>query len=640
MRQARFHLSQALGLAILLSLLTLFVGCAGIKAATPGGNDGGGNNGDNNGGGGGTTPQPNVASFTATPTAVDSGQTATLTWTTQNATAVTLDGAAVDLNGSKTVTVASTTTYTLAATGATGTTPANKTLTVTVNPKIVSFTAKPATVGIGQSTTLTWETTGATSVTLNGEAVNAKGNASKVITQDTTFTLTASGGAQPVSQSIDIKATTATLKTSVNHIIMMMQENRSFDHYFGHLNDYRAKQGLPTDVDDLAKATATPNPSWCAYNNGSCSGPATVTPYRMNTACIGDLSSSWQEAHNDINLHSPNEGSWGDPAPMNGFAAMAGGFADHDPTRGGFDVVGKRAMGYYEADQLPFYYWAATTFATSDRWFSGALTRTQPNRMYFLAATSNGYAFPGNDGTHPDMNVNSVKNIFQLLDAAGVSWKVYVTDGWAPGKTGSTYMNYFYDFTSKHIDNFVDAKQFAIDAQNGTLPQVAMIESGYVEAPTTDEHPQNDISVGAKYVRSFVTALMNSPSWKDSIFFLTYDEGGGFYDHVPPMKTVNPDGKKPYLAAGDPTGDFDYTGFRVPLMMFSPFAKPGYVSHSPADFTALLKFIQKRWDLPNLNQRDAAQPDMEEYFDWTAPNILSVNPPEQPKLDCYYDRLP
>jgi phospholipase C len=316
---------------------------------------------------------------------------------------------------------------------------------------------------------------------------------------------------------------------------------------------------------------------------------------------------------------------------------------------GAFDVAGARAMGYYEADQLPFYYWAATTFATSDRWFSAATTRTQPNRMYFLAATSNGYAFPGGNpkDAHPALEMNGVKNIFQLLEENGITWKVYVTDGWAPGKTGSTYMNYFTQFTSAHIDKFVDASTFATDAQNGTLPQVAMIESGYTETGT-DEHPLNNIEVGARHVRALVKALMDSPSWKDSVFFLTYDEGGGLYDHVPPVTTVNPDGKLPALTPEDPPGDFTLTGFRVPLMIFSPFAKAGYVSHTNADFTALLTFIEKRFDLPPLTKRDGAQVDatgkaiVEEFFDFTAdgPNLTSTNPPEQAGLPCSFDRLP
>jgi phospholipase C len=422
---------------------------------------------------------------------------------------------------------------------------------------------------------------------------------------------------------------TGDLKTSVNHIVLLMQENRSFDHYFGKLNDYRVKKGLSADADDLSKAGNVSLKSW--------DGSGNIAPYRMNTSCVGDLSSSWVEAHKDVDLDNASHPA--DPPPMNGFAAMAGGFASHDPSHGGFDVAGKRAMGYYDSEQLPFYYWTATTFATSDRWFSAVLARTQVNRMFFLAATSNGYAFPGDGDGHAPLNMGGVKNIFELLEAAKVTWKVYVTDGWSAGHTGSTYMNYFVNFTAAHKANFVDAKQFAIDAQAGTLPQVALIESGYIES-SSDEHPLNPIAKGAKYARTLVTALMNSPSWKDSVMFITYDEGGGFYDHVPPMKTVNPDGKKPALLGGDPAGDFDVTGFRVPLLVISPFAKPGFISHTPADFTALLKFIEKRFDLPNLNKRDAFQPDMTEYFDWSAPNLASISPPDQPGLPCYFDHLP
>ncbi len=420
---------------------------------------------------------------------------------------------------------------------------------------------------------------------------------------------------------------TGTLKTSVNHIILMMQENRSFDHYFGHLNDYRAKQGLPTDVDDLTKVTVPPLPGW--------TGPA-IAPYHMKTGCIEDLSSSWQEAHNDVNLHSPNEGSWGTPPPMNGFAAMAGGFAAHT---GANDVAGKRAMGYFTADDLPFYYWGATTFATSDRWFSGALTRTQPNRMYWLAATSNGYAFPGaaSNDPHPPMFLDSRKNIFQLLEENGITWKVYVSDkAYRKGTLNGTYLSYFYTFGNKHTDKIVPMSQFATDATAGTLPQVAMLESDSGH----DEHPLDQIDVGMRSVWDQVTALMNSPSWKDSIFILTYDEGGGLYDHVPPASMPKPDDRNPILTAGDPTGFFDTTGFRVPLIVFSPFAKPAYVSHTPADFTAALKLIETRFDLPSLTERDKAQMDMTEFFDWSAPNLKSTSPPVQPGLPCYFDHLP
>ncbi len=435
------------------------------------------------------------------------------------------------------------------------------------------------------------------------------------------------------------------LKTSVNHVVLMMQENRSFDHYFGQLNKYRASKGLSTEVDDLSKAGNVLLRGWDVANDRPSDTPSQA-PYKMISACIPDLSASWDEAHSDMNLDNKNNP--GDPPPMNGFAAMAGGFSAHNPTAGGNDTDGKRAMGYYESDQLPFYYWAATQFATSDRWFSAAPTRTQPNRMYFLAATSNGYAFPGGGDGHPALNMDGVKNIFELLQNAGITWKVYVTDHYKDSTSinniGDTYMTYFSAFTSAHLDHFVDAKQFATDAANGTLPQVALIESGYTETGS-DEHPLNPVYHGATYARQLFMDLANSPSWKDTIMFITYDEGGGLYDHVPPMKTVNPDGKTPIgLLPNEAVGDFDITGFRVPLMVISPFTKPGYVSHTPADFTALLKLIEKRFDLPNLTKRDAAQPDMDaEYFDWTSPNLNPGTPPDQPvapQFPCYFDHLP
>lgn len=255
---------------------------------------------------------------------------------------------------------------------------------------------------------------------------------------------------------------------SVNHIVIMMQENRSFDHYFGQLNAYRTSLGLPTDVDDLSKAGNVSLPSW--NNTGN------IAPYHLLTQCMGDLTPSWQEAHNDINLTSPNEGSWGTPPPMNGFASMAGGYATHDPSSGGFDVAGMRAMGYYTETDLPFYYWAATTFGTSDRWFSPGLIRTQPSRMYALAATSNGYAFPGGSGdpNHPPLNMGTVKSIFQLLQENNITWKVYVTDNYVAGDLTQmdTYENYF-QWAFSYPGNFADASTFASDAASGKLPQVA-----------------------------------------------------------------------------------------------------------------------------------------------------------------------
>jgi phospholipase C len=261
--------------------------------------------------------------------------------------------------------------------------------------------------------------------------------------------------------------------------------------------------------------------------------------------------------------------------------------------------------------------------------------------MFGLAATSNGYAFPGGNGdAHPALNMGTAKSIFQLLQENNITWRVYVTDNYVAGDLShmDTYENYF-PWAYGFVNHFADANTFASDAASGNLAQVSWIESGYTET-ASDEHPQNQIVKGVQYTESMVQALMNSPSWANSVFFIDYDEDGGFYDHVPPVSMPSPDGKGPYLISGDPTGGFDVTGFRIPLMVISPFTKPGYVSHTNADNTAILKFIETRFSLPPLNKRDAAQIDMTEFFDWTQPNLKSTNPPEQPNLPCYYDHLP
>jgi len=411
---------------------------------------------------------------------------------------------------------------------------------------------------------------------------------------------------------------------NVNHIVIMMQENRSFDHYFGHLGVYRAAQGVgqASDIDGTPS-----NVSFKTFD-----GSPNVSPVHMITMCSPDLTSNWLETHGTINLRNWTQ-VMNNP-PMDGAAYMQGGFCAHS---GCFDTSGLRAMGYYTEADIPFYYWAATQFATSNRWFSAAPARTQINRMYLLAATSQGHVEP-NSSTNV-WNVTA-KTIFESLQDAGVTWKVYVTNFDPSNPASGSYMNAFYKFTPQHLANFVDAKTFATDAQNGTLPQVALIESGYESGQ--DEHPLNNLQVGAAYAETFVSALMKSPNWKDTVFFLTFDEFGGFYDHVPPMATVNPDGIQPIdIPAGAPSGDFTITGLRVPLMVISPFAKQHFVSNTAADFTAMLKFIETRFNLQPLTKRDGMQMDMTEFFDWSAPNLGSTNPPaQQTDGKCYYTSAP
>ena len=406
--------------------------------------------------------------------------------------------------------------------------------------------------------------------------------------------------------------------TSVNHIIFMAQENRSFDTYFGQLPSYWKANGYPAQKFEGLPAGAS-NPSF--------DGTGSISAFHLATECTENLSPSWNESHQDWNRHSPTSSK----AMMDGFVFNAAKFAmDNGLT----DTAGIRAMGYYDDRDLNYYYFMASNFGTSDHWFSPVMDRTQVNRMYLLAATSQGYAYP--IGTNPsDTAPLAAPTIFDALQKAGVSWKIYQVD------SSPTYLTMFQPYAppAQLPSNVVPIAQFFTDVQNGTLPAVAMIEGGYDTG--LDEHPDNNVQQGAAYVESLISGpngLMNSVSWKDSAFILTYDEAGGLYDHVPPLATVNPDGMAPkdlqpadICTKGGSNCDFNYTGFRVPLIVISPFARKNYVSHTPTDYTAILKFIEKRFlNGASLTRRDAAQIDMTEFFDFQGvPWATAPTPPVQ-----------
>jgi phospholipase C len=343
---------------------------------------------------------------------------------------------------------------------------------------------------------------------------------------------------------------------------------------------------------------------------------------------------------------------------MDGFVFNAATFALNQ-TPPYTDTLGVRAMGYYDWTDLNYYYFMASNFATSDRWFAPVLDRTQVNRMYLFAATSQGYAYPPGTNTADNAPLTA-PTIFDALQQAGISWKIYYSDdtcstlpGDARGPRGAitkdasassgacTYLMQFANYAPPNQlpSNVVPVSQYLTDVQNGTLPAVAFIEAGYESG--RDEHPSSgtNAQTGAAYASSLINALMTSPSWKDSVFILTYDEPGGLYDHVPPQPAVSPDGIAPMdlqpndvcTAGNDQNGpncNFNYTGFRLPLIVVSPFTKKNYVSHTVADYTAILKLIETRFNLPSLTQRDAAQMDMTEFFDFQ--NVPWATPPSPP----------
>ena len=669
-----FRVCRVLSVVLLAVSLMLLVGCLGLS-------------GSKNPAGGGN-PNPNAqnptATITVTPASVQQGATVTVSWQTQNATSVTMaqNGTSVRLDGNPlnssgmqfTLNTLGNTTFTLTAIGAAGTKAATASGSVNVSAPpptqgpTATLTSTPTTVSVGQSVTLKWTTTNATSVNLtqNGKdiAIGA-GQTSTVVTLNdvgtATFLLTATGeqGATATSQA-SVQVTPSTSPgdiTAVNHIIFLSQENRSFDVYFGKLNEYRAKFGLPPEVDGLPDDCSSTNSDWTkpcgAMNKAPNSVGVPTTPiyaFHLKTMCIENTSADWIVSRWAFNAEDPAS----DTPLMDGFAIGAAsatpGPAGSNPTIP--DKGGIRAMGFYTAQDLEYHYWLATQFGVSDRWYAPAPTRTDSNRYLLVGATAGGYAY----SISGDEPLIQAPTIFDRLQAAGISWKIYSNELYTSAAVFQGFMARFGPSgASPHI---FPLSQFDADVSAGTLPAVA-----YIERVDNDEHPGlgDNIQAGVKDTAHYINEVMNSSAWKDSVFILTFDEGGGLYDHVPPPTNVpNPDGIQPVdictsasdprcknasLTHGvppyDPPGDFNRYGFRVPTVVISPFSRPHYVSHQVTDSTSWLAFVEARFNLKPLTARDAAASKMLDFFDFTnAPwKTPPSNPPGTPIGACY-DGLP
>jgi phospholipase C len=602
---------------------------------------------------------PQITQFTASPTDVNSGQTSTLTWATTNAASVVIAPAVpqtdatgpLPTSGSAIAPISATTTYTLTATSADGTT-ATATLTVTV-PFTLSLSVSPATITAGSSATLSWQITagpGGTATALsidNGVCSPATtppcaiptGSATVKPNVTTTYTATATasdGSLITATTSLTVSAAPGVVK----HIFYMLQENRSFDMYFGRLAAYRTPRLIAAGITNDTSTIDAFTPSVTLTNHNSTPN-VTVTPFHEPTVCTENLSPAWDESHHDVAL-AGGDPAWATTLTANYVFSMNNFLDTANNVGGKSDPYGTRAMGYYDGTDLPYYYDLASFFATSDTWHSPILANTVPNRMYLMAATSFGHEYPDNTG-HP---LYAAPTIFRAMNTANVSWLYYYKDG--------IFLSNFADFQDPTIGPKTFPVSDLLARLGGTcsgakcdpdqaLPQVIFIDSAS-GGSGLDEHPDNNIQTGAAYVQSIISALMKSTAWHDSIFILTYDESGGLYDHVPPFQVPAPDtdgpgqcpdvnnGSSGYCAVGKLGGQFDLTGLRVPMVVISPFAKPNFVSHIPRDYTAILAYIEKTFNVSNLTARDNywlqnPSQDMSEFFDLITTPPALLTPP-------------
>lgn len=420
------------------------------------------------------------------------------------------------------------------------------------------------------------------------------------------FTFTAGAEADPPpfdylerAENASDGSTTGTISVTANdlqnirHVIFMLQENRSFDNYFGRMGQYRRDRGFNDAFDELPL-------DWTVIDaNG-----IPLQPFHLPTVCTENTSPAWSEAHFDVHR-----------GLMDRFAQSAN-WGDNYSRVG--DTGGTRAMGYYDWSDLPYYYELAFQFATSDRWFSSVLANTATNRMYMFGATSFGRVHPRNNETFPNAT------IFDRLDDAGVSWRYYYVDA------NTTYLDHWNVFY-RDRDHIFPISQYFTDLQDeSTMPNVVFIERG--GGSCRDEHPTCHTQIGAAYVKSLIDELMSSPTWPSSVFFLSYDEPGGLLEHVPPVLISHPDGIPPQdLYSDDPPGDFNESGMRVPVMVVSPWVRPHFVSHVNRDMTSMLKFIETRFSAQPLTARDGDADNMLEFFDFSSPYWLTPPPlPPQP----------
>jgi phospholipase C len=374
-----------------------------------------------------------------------------------------------------------------------------------------------------------------------------------------------------------------------------MQENRSFDHYLGHLPGHGQD-----DVDVAPAGTSNPFPPGVTDGSGS-----TVVPWmHASSNCFDNPNHSWPGSHQ----------AWNQGA-NDGFVIASAGSNDGE----GNDPTGSRAMSYYDDTDLPFYYQLASTFAISDRYFSEVLGPTFPNRLYLYAGSSFGIVAD-------DIDTDLHRTVFGALNDRGISWKVYASEVPAALLTAS--------FAIDSIGHIAGIDDFAEDARQGQLPAVSWVDPVFLTAAATltSEESPADMQVGQQFVYSQVSALMSSPSWATSAMFITYDEAGGLYDHVPPPAACPPDATPP--SEQPELGGFDRHGFRVPLFVVSPYAKAHFVSHAVHSHTSILRFIETRFGLPALSARDANADAMLDMFDFGNPAFLSPPDLEAPAVDA------
>jgi phospholipase C len=462
---------------------------------------------------------------------------------------------------------------------------------------------------------------------------------------------------------------------NLKHIIIITQGDHSFDNYLGALpytsgTPYHPGPCSSSDHRCVDGLTCAQSIHGLLCRNSNVAEDGTIVPsFHQRALCTADLDHGWTGSHLEGNFTFPN--MMLSLSPNDGFVRQ-----NEERGEGGaqMDAAESPTMGFYTNTDLPFYYGLADTFALDDRYFSSLAGPAFPNRAYELAATSFGHLSNAEILAPPGGYKPIGGTIFDLLDRNGITWTNYF------GNLATSSI-----FRGAASSRLASVDAFMADAAAGRLPAVSFVDPVFTfTAPGTDEHPPSDIRAGEFYVAKLVRAVRDGPNWKSSIIFITYDQHGGFYDHVAPSRATqnglnSPDGVDPGLCEdlSDPPlsmapggganclglplsghsfeeatalcpmllqpneaypsfcADFNQLGFRVPLIAVAPFAKPHYVSHTIGDHTSLLAIIEQRFltrggQRPHLTARDEYASTLSDMFDFDHSPSLTANIPPAP----------
>ena len=438
------------------------------------------------------------------------------------------------------------------------------------------------------------------------------------------------------------------LLPDIRHIVVLMMENHSYDSYLGTLagrGDGLAPGpgGLPSAVNKRQNGEAVPI--------GQAPGPVQVT---------ATPTQSWHASHIQ----------WNDGG-CDGFVRSV------EATAPKADAT--VPMRYWSEADLPFYHGLARTFPVADRWFCSCLGPTFPNRRFLLAGTAHGLI---DDLPFCMVDYPPAGTIFDMLERFGISWVNYhnVTPAkvvlkrllgtpglvalrrlaslgrWLPPlvsrvKGNKSFTADLYPLGLRRcLRHLRTCEQFFSDADNGTLPAFSIVDPDF--SSFSEENPQ-DIRKGESFAAEVINRVIHGKGWPSTLLIWTYDEHGGYYDHVPPPAAEPPDdirGRsvlympgwlraclRPFFGSfiaeieavdAGPRG-FDRYGFRVPAVIVSPYARPGYVCSEVLDHTSVLKLVEQKWNLPPLTRRDAAAASPLAALDLTGPPAF-LDPPELP----------